>query len=162
MVGAENDGEGANLILDVGSGDVARGDVNVDRYVSASIHRGFEINPHEINNFMLADAAHLPFRNDCFDSVVSSHVIEHVNEPMRMLSEMARVSSRFVEVRCPHRLCLERNKAHKNKMCPSWFRKAFAILGLRVVLLDVKVGLFGLPVEITACAKKIHRTVETV
>jgi len=38
-----------------------------------------------------ADAHRLPFADEVFDSVVSSHVIEHLHSPVAALREMARV-----------------------------------------------------------------------
>ena len=43
------------------------------------------------NDYHVADALMLPFRDESFDLAVSYDVIEHVTEPRRFVSEMARV-----------------------------------------------------------------------
>ncbi len=40
---------------------------------------------------MAGNAHHLPFPDAMFDSVVSSHVLPHLRDPVRALAEMARV-----------------------------------------------------------------------
>lgn len=144
-----------NNVLDVGCGPTPRGTVNIDRYTRPTIHGYGAGQKSKIPNFVLADAQHLPFRNACFEKVVSSHVIEHVQEPMLMLKEMTRVSSRYVVVRCPHRFTLYRNKAHIHKFSSSWFRRAFQMLHWRVLKLPVRFGLFGIPEEIMVKAEKL-------
>jgi len=73
-------------VLDVGCGhevkrNVPRGNVNLD------IARP----EFKINNFVLADAHHLPFIDGCFEKVVCSDVIEHVENPSQCLREIHRV-----------------------------------------------------------------------
>ncbi len=41
--------------------------------------------------FVLADAYHLPFRDDSFDLIVASEVLEHLNSPVTGLQELQRV-----------------------------------------------------------------------
>ena len=148
-----------NLLLDVGSGSHPKGDVNVDAYINATIHRSTMLSREEMINFVLADAQHLPFKNGCFETVQSSHLIEHLIEPMIMLKEMVRVSSRFIIIRCPHRFALNtfifhRNKAHVNKFNVKWFKQAFEMLGVYLLKTDVVVGLFGIPEEIRVKGEK--------
>jgi ubiquinone/menaquinone biosynthesis C-methylase UbiE len=145
-------------ILDVGCGYLPRGDVNVDLYVKPSIHRSIALNTKQIPNFVLADSQHLPFKNACFDKVLSSHVIEHVDKPMLMLQEMVRVSNRYVLVRCPHRLKITfhgiRYKAHKNKFGNLWFKQAFEMLHCHVIHNDNRTTWLGIPEEIRVKAEK--------
>ncbi|MFA5365941.1 MAG: class I SAM-dependent methyltransferase, partial [Candidatus Bathyarchaeia archaeon] len=99
------------MILDVGCGTagLAKGDVNVDFFREGrNVQVGEQLVgemcvPKLIKNFVVADACHLPFRDGCFSLVYSSHVIEHVVDPVLMFKEMLRVSCRKVVVRCPHR-----------------------------------------------------------
>jgi SAM-dependent methyltransferase len=97
------------LVLDVGCGSKPKGSVNVDffRYgfnmQEGDQKKGEFLDPKLIKNFVLADACHLPFKDNCFSLVFSSHVIEHVADPVLMFKEMSRVSCRKVVVRCPHR-----------------------------------------------------------
>lgn len=144
------------MILDIGCGEVPRGDVNVDLNIDSSIHRGSKLNVKKIPNFVLADAQHLPFKSACFEKVRSSHVIEHVPNPMLMLQEMTRVSSRYVLVRCPHRfnLKIRRNESHRNKFGCGWFKQAFGMLNCRLIHNDVRPSLFGFPEEIMVKAEK--------
>jgi len=44
-----------------------------------------------IPNFILADANNLPFRNQIFDCVVISELLEHVDDPSRILKEAEQV-----------------------------------------------------------------------
>lgn len=96
--------------LDVGCGSKPSGDVNVDVFrqgwnpQEGDQHRGEFLSPKLISNFVVATVDCLPFSDNVFDVVSSSHVIEHVEHPFRMLKEMVRVSKRKVVVRCPHRL----------------------------------------------------------
>ena len=48
-----------------------------------------------------ADATRLPFKDDCFDLVYSTEVIEHVLDPEAMLAEMRRVARRWVLITTP-------------------------------------------------------------
>jgi len=43
-------------------------------------------------SFLVADAGRLPLPENCFDVVVSSHVIEHLPDPIRGLAELLRVT----------------------------------------------------------------------
>ena len=125
-------------VLDVGCGNgrLAKGSVNVDffcRGQNVQIGKQLEgefVDPHKIPNFILADACHLPFKNGSFNFVFSSHVIEHVADPLLMFKEMHRVSKRMVVVRCPHRRGSGAKRPfHVNYLDERWFRTAASILG---------------------------------
>ena len=96
--------------LDVGcgNGELAKGDVNIDVFREGKNLQignqlvGEHVNPHLIKNFIVADASYLPFKDNAFLVAFSSHAIEHSNNPFKMYSEMCRVASRKVIVRCPH------------------------------------------------------------
>lgn len=100
--------------LDVGCGCYPTGTVNCDLYVKDIGHRstdkaargsvGRMINPKHIENFVLCDSQHLPFRDNTFKLVFSSHVVEHLSNPQLFLHELIRVSSSRVTIECPHRL----------------------------------------------------------
>lgn len=88
--------------LDIGCGRIPKGDVNIDLFVGKT-HSPFHfINPKLIKNFVKGDAQHLPFRNNCFQIVYSSHVLEHLINPLQALKEFKRVSNMFVVIRVPH------------------------------------------------------------
>ena len=164
------------MILDVGCGNTPRGDVNVDRFMEGTIHRGgAELNVKCIPNFVLADSQHLPFRGGCFEKVVSYHVIEHVSEPMLMLKEMTRVSNHYVFVRCPHRFSvfnrgngtgsiipftfrflLFGNKSHVRRgFSVGWFTQAFEMLHWHVIREKIVYALLGTPEEVIVKAEKL-------
>jgi ubiquinone/menaquinone biosynthesis C-methylase UbiE len=42
-------------------------------------------------DFVLADAHHIPFRDDCFDAVLSVGLLEHFKDPQPIVNEMVRV-----------------------------------------------------------------------
>ncbi|MCX6000374.1 MAG: methyltransferase domain-containing protein [Chloroflexi bacterium] len=67
-------------VLDIGCGEVTRGDVNIDIYVP-------RVRPP---NFILASAEHLPFRSGAFGIVRSSYVIEHCTDCTRSIMEHVR------------------------------------------------------------------------
>lgn len=68
------------VILDVGCGDKPTGDVNSDlfHYVKC-------------NNFILADAHHLPFKSNTFDKIHAKHCLEHFENPRNFFKEAKRV-----------------------------------------------------------------------
>ena len=77
------------MILDVGCGKAAVGDVNLD------------IKKQQVPDFVQADAQHLPFVDNAFDRVVSTHCIEHVDSPTKAILEMLRVTKDSVEIYTP-------------------------------------------------------------
>ena len=79
------------MILDVGCGSKARGDVNVDLLVPDSL-RGWNRNISAIKNFVKADVRALPFKDRSFDFVFCSHVIEHLDDEWEGINELKRVS----------------------------------------------------------------------
>ena len=89
--------------LDVGCGDDPRGDVNVDLFIGQTPHirRPHKIDAKRIPNFVRADAEHLPFREDVFETVFCCDVIEHFEEPDRCFRELWRVSSKTIIVWVP-------------------------------------------------------------
>lgn len=76
------------IVLDVGCGDIAKGDVNTDIYIPSQIP----------NNFVLATAELLPFMDNSFDIVRSAYVIEHNLYPTEMIKEHFRVCKKRVEI----------------------------------------------------------------
>lgn len=80
-------------ILDVGCGGQPKGDVNCDLFFGDSPH---------VKNFVRCDAQYLPFKNNSFKIVYSSHVIEHLPCPLLALREWNRVSRSYVYIRLPY------------------------------------------------------------
>jgi ubiquinone/menaquinone biosynthesis C-methylase UbiE len=123
--------ETTKLLLDVGCGCQGVGDVNLDVFkegFNIQIGKGEIVNPHTIKNFVLASACFLPFKTKSFDVAFSSHVIEHVEFPFLMVSEMCRVASKQVIIRCPHRRGSGAKRPfHINYFDEQWFRN-FAVI----------------------------------
>jgi hypothetical protein len=93
--------------LDVGCGNYPQGDVNCDLYITDVGHRGTKgksLNLKRIKNFVLCDSQQLPFKEECFDEVVSRGVIEHVDDPWLHIKELVRVSCCAIYLRCPWRI----------------------------------------------------------
>jgi len=82
-------------VLDIGSG----GDpfplaaILVDRFVEPSRHR-YEQLVTRGKPLVIADIHCLPFRDKCFDFVYCSHLLEHVDSPVRACEEIMRVGKR--------------------------------------------------------------------
>jgi len=68
------------LILDVGCGDVPKGDVNLDLFY---YRKG--------RNFVLGEAHNLPFKDETFTKVYSKHCLEHLESPLTFFVEARRV-----------------------------------------------------------------------
>lgn len=97
--------------LDVGCGDHPRGNVNVDLCGKVDVK---------------ADGCHLPFRDGCFSFVFCIHVIEHVQDPYRLLRELMRVANGEIYLRCPHRLGTEAKRdGHVYFFRKKWFLDLF-------------------------------------
>lgn len=101
--------------LDVGCGHTPRGDVNIDLFPEKTRHRSYNqdklidynINLQTTPNFIVASSEALPFKDNCFDYVISSHVLEHCNG-YKMFSEMVRVSRDIIHIVCPNQVgCIQ-------------------------------------------------------
>jgi ubiquinone/menaquinone biosynthesis C-methylase UbiE len=121
-----------STILDVGCGAQPKGTVNVD-FVRRGLnpHVGeFMRDPHAIQNFVIADACHLPFKTGTFSLVVSNHVIEHVPNPKEMFGELCRVSKDRVLVRCPHKRGSGAKRPHHiHYFDETWFNEEAESIG---------------------------------
>ncbi|MCD6095136.1 MAG: class I SAM-dependent methyltransferase [Thermoprotei archaeon] len=42
-------------------------------------------------DWIVGGAQYLPFRDSCFDKVIASHVIEHLDDPIMFLKEVRRI-----------------------------------------------------------------------
>lgn len=112
------------MILDVGCGDIPKGDVNVDLFLEP-IHRDSShiMEPRNIPNFVVADTHHLPFRNNTFETVYSSHLLEHCLHPLDVLKEFERVSKSTVLLKIPSALHYrDRQQVHIYSWTPNAFR----------------------------------------
>jgi len=66
--------------LDVGCGDVPKGDINLDLFYYG---KG--------KNFVIGEAHHLPFRDQTFTRVYSKHCVEHLEDPLKFFTEARRI-----------------------------------------------------------------------
>jgi predicted SAM-dependent methyltransferase len=95
------------LVLDIGCGENKKGDIGIDIRETKVVD-------------IVADARFLPFRDYSFDSVYSSHTIEHFShrEVKNVLAEWVRVLKKggVMEIRCPDL----RARAFLFFLKPSW------------------------------------------
>jgi SAM-dependent methyltransferase len=80
--------------------------LNVDRYGGKDTvykHEERRLALHAVKVDVVAPGDDLPFTDDSFDFVFSSHVIEHFPDPIKALREWTRVARRYVVVLAPHR-----------------------------------------------------------
>jgi len=111
-------------VLDVGSGNQPRGDVNVDLFHGSSYQK------KRANNFVIADAEFLPFKDEAFDVAFSAFTIEQVKDPFVMLKEMCRVAKRKTIVRYAYKLGSgARAHNHIRLFDEKWFQNAATTLG---------------------------------
>lgn len=82
------------LVLELGSGGspMVRSNILLDRYIYDDSER--ELNITKDRPLVCADIANLPFREGIFDFIYASHVLEHLDELEKGLSEMVRVGKR--------------------------------------------------------------------
>ncbi|MCX8000294.1 MAG: methyltransferase domain-containing protein [Leptospiraceae bacterium] len=92
--------------------DVGCGNGRYIRYFSKNVNLivGVDINksvfPKKSGfNFIVADVHHLPFKNDSFELVFSTDVLEHLCKPSQALQEMWRVSRNKIYLCTPNKLC---------------------------------------------------------
>ena len=87
------------LVLEVGSGGNPywRSNVLLDAYLDTR-ERHFEQLVHD-RPTVLGFVERLPFRDDVFDFVIASHVLEHSPDPVKFLGELQRVArAGYIEV----------------------------------------------------------------
>lgn len=80
-----------DLILEVGCGDTP---------LKKALHT--DINKKALDLDVMCDAHYLPFMDSVFSVVYSSHVLEHLENPLLALKEMRRVSLKYVYLRVPN------------------------------------------------------------
>jgi SAM-dependent methyltransferase len=86
-------------VLDIGSGGspFPYATVLVDRFLEPSRHRYASL-VREGKPLVVADSHRLPFRDKCFDFIYCSHLLEHVENPLRACAEIMRVGKQgFIE-----------------------------------------------------------------
>jgi hypothetical protein len=79
------------LVLEIGSGDNPhpRSNVLVDRFIGDNTERGGNL---VIDRpLVVADAHQLPFRDGAFAYIISSHILEHMDDPPQFARELQRI-----------------------------------------------------------------------
>jgi SAM-dependent methyltransferase len=77
-----------DFTLDVGCGENAKGDINIDQYVPKN----------RPSNFVLCSAEKLPFKDGSFDCVRNSYVIEHLLDPVNFIGHCMRLATTKVVI----------------------------------------------------------------
>ena len=115
-------------MLNVGCGNAPRGDVNVDPSRSQmSLDK-------KSNNFVVANAAFLPFRDEAFDVAFSAFSVEGVKEPFPVLKEMCRVAKRKAIVRYFFTQGKgEEAPNHSHRFDETWLQNAASTLGFEII-----------------------------
>jgi len=132
--------------------------------------KGRRIDPKKCPNFIRCDAYNLPFRDNIFEEVFSSHLMEHMDNPRRVLMEMLRVSNYKVTFVVPHRMrrgfwhifypkfCREHHKNIFNiKNIDKWLRKnglVFDILVKKQPLIHPLLPIVQIPWDISVTVYK--------
>lgn len=130
----------------MGCGDELRGTINVD--IKKPPFKPWK-------PFILANGQNLPFQNDIFSETLCHHVIEHVDDPFKLIDELLRVTKHKVTLTCPFRFSgYAKAPDHKHQFNKTWFRK---VLERKNVHFKVHINLdnnrdligYALPLEIT-------------
>ena len=82
-------------VLEVGSGNRPRkrSDVLCDKFTADNTERaGGDNLVIDTRPFVVADGVALPFKDKSFDYVVTSHILEHVDDPYKFADELSRVA----------------------------------------------------------------------
>lgn len=104
-------------VLDVGSGHQPnrRANVLLERFLDETIHRTSQnvLIPSD-KEFVVGDALQMPFADNSFECIITSHIAEHVDDPIIFCKELIRVAnSGYIETPGPLTEYLMPNKAHK-------------------------------------------------
>jgi ubiquinone/menaquinone biosynthesis C-methylase UbiE len=105
-------------VLDIGCGTGTthgakpRGDVNIDISMLAE--------GCKVPNFVRAEASHLPFANQSFDTVLCSHTFEHIWKSGDVLQEFFRVARKKIVLIVPNMLYrgAHQDPSHKTYWTP--------------------------------------------
>jgi len=90
-----------DLVLEIGSGNRPRGrsDILCDKYTEDNYERaGGQALVVDKRPFVIADGLALPFKDKSFNYVITSHILELVEDPVRFIRELTRVArSGYIE-----------------------------------------------------------------
>lgn len=114
--------------MDIGCGSNYRGTVNIDRYTDPNPHTTQIMKPREIPNFIIADAGRLPIRSHSIKVIHCAHTLEHLEDPLQALREIARIMTGVAVLRVPNNPVTDNHHAHLF----SWSETSFRNLLSRV------------------------------
>lgn len=86
------------MILDIGCGDSEKSQFPLMK--PNVIHADLNSNISQLD--IVCDISNLPFKDDTFDIVHASHVIEHILNPCKAVRELKRVSKNYVVIIVPN------------------------------------------------------------
>jgi len=87
-------------------------------------------------DFVLADGARLPFREDVFDTVLLDEVLEHVPDPVALLREARRVGRRVVATVPNEAACPYRSPEHIHQFTRVNFEETFKKAGFSNIIVE--------------------------
>lgn len=99
---------------------------------------GVDLQPSRFTDF-LEDVQDLPFKDNSFDTVYATHILEHVENPAKALHELIRVAKYQVYIEVPHRFSSnakgEHGKTgwdkHRSFFRCSWFHRLLDLIDCR-------------------------------
>jgi len=105
-------------ILEVGSGSNGIGDYIQFEFVGCDIKFEGKINPNLLP--VIGSAELLPFRDNIFDAVVSSDMLEHIENKKRakVIDELVRISKDLIIIGCP---CGKKSESCEQKIA-LWYQ----------------------------------------
>lgn len=143
-------------VLDIGCGNKAKGNVNVDLYLNRGEHRLKEdclIETSKITNFVKCDAHSLPFQDKVFEVSYSHHVLEHLENPLKALKEWFRVGKKLFVVVPDLKICRVYGEFEPHLF--SWSKWSFETL-LRKVCDNVEVRVERMPLRLRSKSRAAH------
>ncbi len=94
---------------------------------------------------VMDDGCHMQFADDSFDTVVNIQVLEHVLEPLKMVSEISRVlkRERYAIFLIPQTAVLHELPQHYYNFTRSWIEESFKNAGLVIIELKPLGGVWS-------------------
>lgn len=127
------------FVLDIGCG--SNKSYIFRPYSKANIFLDIESPSKKIENFIVGDISHTPFRDTVFEEVYCSHVLEHINNPLDALRELIRICDGVLTVKVPHRFSkyAKKDPKHINFFNARWFEKTLEYLFIPSDNYEIKV-----------------------
>lgn len=134
-------------------------DVGGDAFFQSAVDHGFSfknwtsVEPTPVDfstndrryRFVQADGCNMPFKNNTFDTIINTHVLEHVYEPNKMVTEIARVmkpgGTAVFLIPCSANLHMA--PGHYYNFTQFWIRYVMKENKLKIVLLEPVGGLWA-------------------